>query len=332
MDKYVRQLSGNTFFVAVLGSIFLYFLYSIRVLVMLLIITFILVVALRPFVRTLEEHKLHPVLATLITAAATVAVIGGLLWLIFIGISGQIGAFSTSFNDALGMLPFTDSIGLNVDFESIVRNFVGGTNHPFATLTKTVAGFVVAVVTTIVISIYWLIDYEKVKQYILSKFHDKKRANMSYRNIEQHFGSWVRGQLIISLVIGTLSYIAYALIGLPAAIALAVIAGLLEIIPTLGPILAAVPAVLIGFTVSPQTALIVLIANLAIQQLENHVIAPKVLQHTVHLHPIAIIVVLYIGSQLGGLLGVLLAVPITLLIISIKEGYRQKPAASTSCS
>lgn len=321
MERIIKEFRDNPVFMAALGLLFVYFLYKIQIVLMLLLIAFIIVVALHPIVKRIQKFGLPRAIATLVTVLAVFSVLGGLFYLIYDETVEQIDTFNISITDALNRLPFSDTFQVNFSLQPVTEQLFGSTSQIFSSVALTFVSLVAGVTTVLVISIYWLSDYSNIKKTLLSQFKNRKMGENMYGAVEKRLGGWVRGQLIISLVIGVLSYIVYQVLGLPAALALAVIAGLLEVIPTLGPVLAAIPAVLIAFTISPELAFITLLANVGIQQLENHLIAPKILQYTAKLHPIVIILVLYIGSQLAGLLGILLAVPFTLLLLSLRHGY-----------
>ena len=121
-----------------------------------------------------------------------------------------------------------------------------------------------------------------------------------------------RGQLLVCLVVGILAYVGYMLIGLPYALLLASIVGLMNVIPYLGPFIGAAPAVLVGLSESWKLALFVVAVNVVVQILESNVVSPQIVGRTLKLHPLVIILALLIGGQLGGILGLILAVPSSL--------------------
>ena len=140
------------------------------------------------------------------------------------------------------------------------------------------------------------------------------RASRIMIRIEEKLGSWLRGQIVLSFIIGGLVYIALAIPGVPFALPLAIIAGILEVVPVIGPIISAIPAILIAFTSSPILAAYVAIAFFVIQQLENSLIVPQVMNKAVGLNPLIVILAVAIGGKLLGISGALLAVPITVVI------------------
>jgi predicted PurR-regulated permease PerM len=137
--------------------------------------------------------------------------------------------------------------------------------------------------------------------------------------IQEKMGKWLRGQLLLSLVIFVVTAIALFILHLitgavPFWLVLALIAGVLEIVPFLGPFIAGTIAVLLVIGSSFWVAVIIIILYLLIQQLENHILVPKIMQKTVGLNPIVIILVIVIGARLAGILGALIAIPVAAVV------------------
>lgn len=138
------------------------------------------------------------------------------------------------------------------------------------------------------------------------------------RIVERVFAQWVRGQVVLGLSVGIATYIGLSVLSAlvdPAlgrfALLLAIVAGLFELLPIVGPILSAIPAVAIGLTVSPQALVAVFLLYFLIQQVENNFLVPKIQGDAVRLHPSAVMFALVLGGTIGGLLGAILALPIT---------------------
>ncbi len=148
--------------------------------------------------------------------------------------------------------------------------------------------------------------------------------------IQLRLGGWFRGQLMLSVIIGAMSFLGLTILGVDYAFSLALIAGLSELVPVAGPIIGAVPAVLVAFSESPLLAALVALLYLVIQQLENNLIVPKVMQRFTGLNPIVTIVAVLIGATLAGFVGVLLAIPITLIIYAFFEDFFQESDARSS--
>jgi predicted PurR-regulated permease PerM len=135
-------------------------------------------------------------------------------------------------------------------------------------------------------------------------------------------GGWVSGQILLCLIIGVMSWVGLTIIGVPYAVVLALVAGIMEAVPNVGPIIAAVPAVMVAAIYSPWKALFVVLLYLLIQQLENYIIVPRVMSRAVELHPLAVLLALMIGAELMGVLGAVLSVPVAAAISVIVEEIR----------
>ena len=138
------------------------------------------------------------------------------------------------------------------------------------------------------------------------------------RVVERVFGQWVRGQLLLGLTVGIMTFIGLMLLSVTVdpifgryAVLLSVIAGILELLPVIGPIIAAVPAILLAATAGLEAVIAAFILYLAVQQLENYLLVPKIQGDAVKLHPAVILFALIIGGSLAGLLGAILALPVT---------------------
>lgn len=138
---------------------------------------------------------------------------------------------------------------------------------------------------------------------------------------DRAIGGYLRGQILITIVLGFLIWIGLSVLGVPLATAISVLAAVFNLVPYLGPIVGSVPAVLLAFTVSPVTALLVLLVFLAANQIEAQVLAPLILAKSTDLHPITVLISILIGVGFLGLLGAFLAVPVVALGKVVLEEY-----------
>lgn len=173
---------------------------------------------------------------------------------------------------------------------------------------------VVDIVLVLVLALYLLGSAAKIRagiQYLLPRRWRPAAARVE-DELSDVFGRYVRGQLLLGLVIGTLNFIAFSILGLPYALLLAVMAGILELIPIVGPIVAgAVAASVALFQPEPFPLVVwVIVAATAIQQLENHLLVPRISGGAVGIHPLAALLSVAIGIQVFGIAGGLFAVPV----------------------
>lgn len=189
---------------------------------------------------------------------------------------------------------------------------------------------IVGFISVLVVAYYWLSEHRNIERTWLSKLEPEQavRVLRVINQIEERWGGWLRGQITLCVVVGVCAYIGNRLLGVPYAGVLGVIAGITEAIPTVGPILGAVPAVLLGLTESPQKALMVAGLYLAIQQLENAILVPKIMEKSVGLSPLTVLLSVLIGGALLGIAGALLAVPVASAVHTIVTDllFRQEPA------
>jgi predicted PurR-regulated permease PerM len=188
---------------------------------------------------------------------------------------------------------------------------------------------VLYMVFALILALYLTIDGHNIRHYLVQFFpFDRQDQAMEVADrIGRRLGAWARGQALLGAIVGTMTWIAALVIGLPYLAALALIAAVGELIPGIGPIIAAIPFVVIGFLSSPTQGLSALVAAIVIQQLENHLIVPRVMGHAVDLHPVVVMVAILAGGELLGVMGALLAVPVAAsLAVVVDEIQRERVA------
>lgn len=185
-----------------------------------------------------------------------------------------------------------------------------------------VVGGIMSIVLILVMSFYLVLEEGGIEKFIkalIPRTQTQDQAVRILRKIENKLGRWFMGQISLGVIVGLLSFIGLSLIGMPYAIALALLAGLFELIPYIGPILSAIPAIAIALTISPAMAIITTLLYFIIQQFENYLIVPKVMEKSVGLHPIIIIIAAILGGKLMGVTGMILAVPIVTIAFIIAD-------------
>lgn len=212
-----------------------------------------------------------------------------------------------------------------------LQQYLGASVQGVLGYLMTLFGGLAGLVVVLVLSFYLIVEESAVKtlfRNIIPNTHQEMVADIIWQVINR-LGDWLRGQLILALIIASVYFIAFALIGVPYPILLALFGGLLEFIPYVGPFLAAVPALILAASVSPLVFVLTLIAILVIQQLENNLIVPKIMQRTVGLNPIISILAVMIGAQTFGVVGALFAIPVaTAVSVVIAEVLRRRQLLS----
>jgi predicted PurR-regulated permease PerM len=183
-----------------------------------------------------------------------------------------------------------------------------------------------AIVTLLALVFFWLTERSRLQRYALAFLPPDRRAGVrdAWNEIEARLGSWVRGQLVLMGTIGLATGVAYTLIGLPAALLLALIAAITEVIPIVGPFLGAIPAVLVATTISPETAVVTLGVYLLLQAIEGNILVPVIMRNSVGLSPFLVLVSLLVGATAGGILGAIVAVPIVAGVTVVLERLQDR--------
>ena len=172
-------------------------------------------------------------------------------------------------------------------------------------------GGVFGVVTILVLAFYLMVDGESLVTTFVRLFprESRTRVENACHRVTKKVNAWLGGQFLLGSIIGTTAALGLFLMGVPYFYVLALIAGVGEMIPIVGPLLSAVPAIAVALSITPGLALAVIAFFFAQQQLENHLLVPKIMQRQVGISPVGVIVALLIGGSLLGILGAILAVP-----------------------
>ena len=198
-------------------------------------------------------------------------------------------------------------------FQNVLSHFSSG----FVNTVSAIFGGVLSFVLIVVLSFYLAVQEDGVVNFlkVITPLQSEKYVISLWKRSQQKIGYWMQGQILLGVIVGVLIYLGLTILGVKNAILLSVFAAFFEIIPLFGPVIAAIPAVLLSFADGGLTAgLLVVGLYLIIQQFENHLIYPLVVKKVVGVSPILVILALVIGYKLAGFLGVLLSVPIAATI------------------
>lgn len=305
------EISHRTIIFTLLILLGLWFFFQIKDILFLLFISFILMSALHPLVDFLAQFRLPRFL--------TILVIYGLVFG-FLGVSfaSTIPALVNQTTKLATDLPiFIERIlpYWNIDARAIT-NQIAPISENIVKVTVGIFTNVVTTLTVLVFTFYFLLEHHNSEQVLKNFLGDTmaKQVFLVIREIEQRLGAWVSGEFVLMAIIGVLTYVGLSILKVEFALPLAILAGLLEIVPTIGPILSAVPAVLVALATSPMLALFVVALFFLVQQFENNLIVPIVMKKSLGLSPLVTILSLMIGGRLAGFVGAVLAVPILLVL------------------
>lgn len=312
------NISTSTILRFILIILGLVFLYLIRDILLLLFLSLIIAAAADGPVDWLARHKVRRIFGAAIVYLLAFLVLALFAYLVFPPLAGQIKSLATDlpryisglganveiFQQKFGVHPFQKFLEeASVRLSNISSNIIGAAINIFGGIFS--AGIV------LVISIYLVIQDVDIKNFLstVTPPHNRAYVFSLVSRIQSKLGGWLRGQFILMAVMGTLVYIGLTLLGVKFALTLALFAGLMEIIPYIGPIIAATPAIILALLQSPFLALLVLGLFVLAQQMENYLIVPQIMKRAVGLNPLVIIISMIIGGKLAGILGIAIAVP-----------------------
>lgn len=310
----------------------LWFVLQVQDIVVILFLVFIFVAALNPVVSR-WQLKMPRILSVTLIYLIFFGVIIGFATILFTPLIEQVNTLSQLVPEKVNaLIPFfqrlTDGGEIIKQFSSGLQQFSGTLSNFSGSLISTtlgVFGGLFTAFTILVLTFYLLLEEDAAKHFLTNLLPPKAKDNVFYliNKISTKMGSWVRGQLLLMLIIGLLDYVILLVMGVPAPLALALWGGLMEIVPFLGPVLGAVPAIAVALVAnSPLNALIVgLLMILLIQQLEGHFIVPKVMEKAVGISPVSVILALLVGGKIYGVVGALLAVPIAAIVAVLVQDW-----------
>lgn len=301
------EISHRTIIFTVLFLVFLFVVKQISGILVGIFIAYLIMTAVNPLVTLLEKIKIPRQLSALGILVIILAAIASGVAALIPPIVDQTGAF-------LNQLPkLMAELGIRLD-QSLLSNQLGSIpQNAFKFITGAFSN-ALAVFTILVMSYYLILERKNVSSRLTQFFGDEEeKVENILMKIESRIGAWIRGQVILSFIIGVAVYTGLISLSIPYALPLGIIAGLLEIIPNIGPTVSMIPAAIVGFTISPIHGGAVILLYFLVQQFENYLIVPLVMKKAVGLNPLVTLISLMIGLTLYGPLGAILSIPIVLV-------------------
>lgn len=308
---------------------FVVFVLAVRDILIVLFFAIIISSATTPTVNRLERLHIPRALGATIIYLVFFGVLGALLSIVVPPLAHELKNLVVSLReDPLFFGPSSQTLSQLLTaaegaLKHVVENFTTQGESVFTGLTNILGGFV-SVILTLVISFYLTVKDQGIKGFIESLLPERHRAPVSnlIERTQRSLARWLTGQLSLGLIVGVLVFIGLFILGNPFALSLAVLAGIFELIPFLGPLLSAVPAVLLAFSATHSWLMVGLTAGvyIVVQQFENHLIVPMVMRKAVDVDPLLILLIILIGGKIGGLTGIVLAVPFVALAAEYLKG------------
>jgi predicted PurR-regulated permease PerM len=307
-------------------------LYRFNQVIFTLFIAIVIGTVIRPAVVWLYQRGIPQTVGVILVYLLLLLLLSGFLLLLFPLISEQGRTVAAAMPDYYQNLrqwvannPNQFLASFNEFLPAMLPNLkpVGQTGQDVMNSAEQVARYVTAAAKVIftaiillVLAFYWTLEGPRVIQSFLLMLPQNQRESISdlISAMESKVGYYIVGQGILCLVIGIMALIAYLLIGLPNALVLALIAGVLEAVPMIGPLLGAVPAALVALSIAPEKLIWVIVATVVIQQVENSLLVPRIMKKAVGVNPFVTLLALFAFSTLFGLAGALMAIPIAAII------------------
>jgi len=320
-----------------LAAMLLWAAYLVRGVLLLIYVSGLLAIGFSPIVRLIERQRLLPVgsrrfprwLAILVLYLFLIGTITAIAFLVFPPLIDQAqelwrvapGMLARGFENAQEWLISRGLLSEHLTWRQAVERADVGSGGERAvgtvfTAVTGVLGGLFGLFTILVLTFYLLVEAGRLREALLHMFPRRNRAQVdaAARDITVKVSAWLGGQLLLALTIGATSAIGLWLMGIPFFYVLALISGLGEMIPVVGPILSAIPAIAVAASVSWNKVLFVILFFVVQQQFENHVLVPKIMERQVGVSPVTVIVALLIGGNLMGIAGAILAVPSAAII------------------
>jgi predicted PurR-regulated permease PerM len=336
------SITAGTVITTVLLLVGAWLLYYLKDLVLVVLTAIVIASAIEPAVVALMRFHLPRLVAVL---ALYVALFGFFLGMFYFFLPSILEDFATfvaslpSYLDAFSRTGAFDTyariLGLPAAPQISVDSFNGGLQSVLGifgnafTAASSVFGGFLSFLLILVFSFYFAVAETGVDDFLRvvspAKYQDYV-LNL-WRRSQHKIGLWMQGQLLLAVIIGVLVYLSLTILGVKHALLLAVIAAVFELIPVFGPVLAAVPAVLVAFVDGGVTLGILVVAlYIILQQFENHLIYPLVVTKVVGVPPLLVILALIAGAKLAGFLGVLLSVPAAAVMQELVKDYQARKA------
>ncbi len=320
-DRVTISIATSTILKVAAIWLALQFIYVTRDIIILAFIVLVLVAALSPVVRKWSTKMPRP-LAVVLLYIFIILIFSAIISLVLPPFISQLIELSNNLPSyiqrvAPNYFSYDEVVSIS---KNGIENVASGLSGVGGSIFSTTVGFfggLASVLSVLVLTFYLLLDEQGIKTFLTSflPIHHKQRIVSILQKIGEKVGRWMNGQLLLMLLIGAVDFIGLLVISFwepelrQYILVLGVWAGLTEVIPYIGPWLGAVPAVLIGFVISPWIGLAIFAFFMFVQQLEGQFLVPKIMARAVGLSPVIVIFSLLIGGKLLGILGIVLAVP-----------------------
>ncbi len=334
-DHIHVEINTGTILRVVLIILFFVFLYILKDVVIIFLFALIIASAISPFANWLDEKGFPRLLGVLLLFLVVLVLIVAILSLIIPYVSKDISQLTSTLPQFVAKVSTSlekvqQGSPRYLDFLSEIQNilqtfsdYLQQSSQSILGLMVSVFGGVTSAIAILIISFYLSVTKKGIENFLGSIVPEKYEdyAIDLWKRAELKVGLWFQGQLLLGLIMGLLVYVGLSFMNIKFALILGFLAAILEIVPMVGPVLAAIPAIFLAFIQSPTLGLWVIVFYVIVQQLENHILVPVVLGKTIGLNPVVVIIALLIGQNLAGIPGMILAVPVATIIVEMMDDF-----------
>lgn len=338
-ERLKMDISSGTIFRAVLIVLMFVFLYILKDEVIIFLFAIVIASGISPFANWLDDRGFPRVLGVLALYLVILGLAVFVLSLVVPYISDDITRLISALPKVVERVSSSLESAQNsspqyLDFLGEIQNILSGLSSYLQQASQSVVGLIVSIfggvfsfVAILIISFYLSVTRKGIEVFLGSVVPEKYEDYVIslWKRTETKVGRWLQGQLLLGLIVGLMVYVGLSLLHVKYALLLSLLIMVLELVPMVGPVVAAIPAVFLAFLQTPTLGVYVIILYIFVQQLENHVLVPLILGKTLNLNPVVIILALLVGDRLAGIPGMILAVPISTIIVEMLDDVaRQK--------
>ncbi|KKT41708.1 MAG: hypothetical protein UW30_C0005G0022 [Candidatus Giovannonibacteria bacterium GW2011_GWA2_44_13b] len=333
------EVSFWTMLKAALLVIILWALWILRDIVAVILISIVIASAIEPLNHWFARYRVPRVLGVIFIYLTGFLVFAAIIYLMIPPLFGDVLTFFSSLPAFIESLLGKKSILYDIFPEvpsalaALIQSFAVSLEGAASTISgglfsagSSIFGGVLSFIMLIVISFYLSVQEHGVENFLRMVTSLKHEAYILdlWKRSQRKIGKWLQGQLLLGALVGVIVFLGLTILDVKYAILLAILTAIFEIIPVFGPIMAAIPAIAIAFVQGPSVALMVLLLYVLVQQFENHLIYPLVVRKTIGVPPLLVVISLVVGAELGGFYGIILAVPISAVLVEYLNDVAMK--------
>lgn len=345
-ERVQLEISSSTIIKAILLILLFVLLYILKDVVIIFLFALVIASGISPFANWLDERKFPRVIGVLglymIVLGLAVFILSLIVPYIYDDINRLISVLPKVVEQVSSSLETAqNSSPQYLDFLGEVQNILSSFSSYLQQASQSVVGLIVSVfgglfsfVAILIISFYLSVTRKGIDTFLGSVVPEKYEGYVIslWKRTEIKVGKWLQGQMLLGLIVGLAVYIGLSLLHVKYALLLSLLIMVLELVPMVGPVVSAIPAVMLAFLQSPALGFWVLVLYIGVQQLENHILVPVILGKTLNLNPVVILIALLVGQKIAGIPGMILAVPISTIIVEMLDDVARNKESRRSTS